>query len=108
MNCVDSCQLFRLHVREENNCNFSLNDLSGETYYPWEYETCSETGFLLGDPFCSPSKRGSFRLRPELAFLLNKKSLLRVSSGSSVIEMLHPDELTKDRDGFLRTAVREW
>ena len=104
----DSCEQFRLNVKTEDDCNFSLDVLPDEDYYyPWEFESCSETGFLLGDPFCFPVKRDTFEQRPELSFVLNKQSVLRVSSSSSVIEMFNPDELTKGRDECLRTAARE-
>ena len=104
MSWYNSCKLFRFHVNTENDCNFSLDVLPDDVYYdPWEFASCSETGFLLGDPFCFSFK--NFGRRPKLAFVLNKQSLLTVSSHSSVIEMLNPDELTKGRDGFLRTAA---
>ena len=102
------CDLFRLHVNTENDCNFSLDVLPDNVdYYPWEFESCGETGFLLGDPFCSPVKRDTFEWTPEFAFVLNKQSVLIAPSRSSVIEMLHPDEITKGRDGLSWTAVRE-
>ena len=108
MSRYDSCELFRFHLNTQNDYNFSLAVLPDEDYYyPWEFESCSETGFLLGDPFCFPLKRDTFEQRPGLAFVLNKQSVLRVSSGSSVIEMLNPDELTKGRDECLRIAARE-
>ncbi|XP_078376274.1 uncharacterized protein LOC144659657 isoform X1 [Oculina patagonica] len=106
--CGDNYKLFHFYVNVENDFNCLLDVLPDEVHYrPWEYETCSETGFLFGDPFFSSFKRGSLKWRPEHSFVLNKQSSLKVSSGSSVIEMLHPDELMKDRDGFSRTAVRE-
>ena len=108
MSRYNSCEQFRLNVNTENDCNFSLDVLPDEDYsYPWEFESCSETGFLLGDPFCFPLKRDISEQRPELAFVLNKQSVLTVSSSSSVIEMLNPDELTKGRDECLRTTARE-
>ena len=68
-----------------------LNEVS---YHPWEFESRSEPGFLLGDPFDLPPK--SHLQRPNLAFVLNKQSVLRVSSDRDIIEMLQLDELTKD------------
>ncbi len=104
------CELFyfRVNVIEKEDCKFSLDVLPGEAYYyPMEFESCSGTGFLLGDPFFSLFGGGSFTLRPELVFVLNGQSVLRVSFGSKVIEMLHPVELMKDRDRFPTTAVKE-
>ena len=108
MSRYDSCEQFRLNVNTENDCSFSLDVLPDEDYYyPWEFESCSETGFLLGDPFYFLLKGDTFEQRPELAFVLSKQSVLRVSYFSSVIEMLNPDELTKGRDEISRTAARE-
>ena len=107
MPLYNSCELFRLHVNTENDCSFSLDIFPEVYYYPWETESCSEPGFLLGDPFWFPFKRDTFEEWPELAFVLNKQSILRVSSRSSIIEMLHPDELAKHRNGISMTAVRE-
>ena len=105
---ITICELFGFHVNTGNDCNFSLDVLPNVVYYyPWEFESCSETGFLLGDPFWFPFKGNIFEEWPELAFVLNKQSILRVSSRSSIIEMLHPDELAKHRNGISMTAVRE-
>ncbi len=105
---TDICEMFCLHVNMENDCNFSLDVLPDIVYYyPREFESRSETGFLLGEPFCASFERGSLKWRPELVFVLNEHSLLRVSSGSSVVEMLDHDEQMEDRDGFSRTAVSE-
>ena len=102
-----SFELFRLCVNTGNDCNFSLDVLPNVLYsYAWEFESCSETGFLLGDPFFL-WKGDTVDQRPDLAFVLNKQSVLRVSSSSSVIEMLNPDELTKGRDECFGDAARE-
>ena len=46
----------RLDIKVEND-DFSSDILSEKvSYHPWEFESCSETGFLLGDPFCLPSE----------------------------------------------------
>jgi len=81
----------------ENEGNFSLDVLRDEvSYQPWEFESCSETGFLLGDPFCFPSERDTIHdlQRPSLAFVLNNQSVLRVAYDSSIIEMLQLEKLT--------------
>ena len=96
-----SRDLFRLEVNMKTDGNFSLDVLPGEvSYYPWTFESCSETGFLLGDPFWLPSERDTmYSLEPGLAFVLNKQSVLIVdlTNSTRVIEMLQPDELLKDR-----------
>ena len=92
--------LFRLDVNVGDDGGLSLDISHNEvSYHPWEFESVSEPGFLLGDPFYLPPKRDPIRLwSPGLAFILNKQSVLRVSSGCdhSIIEMLQLDELTKD------------
>ena len=106
----DSFDLFCFHVQIENDSIVSLHLFPGKfCYYPWEFESCSETGFLLGDPFCFPFKEGSLyeRQKPGISFVLNGQSALWVSSSWSVIEMLNLDELPKERDGCAKTAVQE-
>ena len=84
------CKLFRLDVNMENDGTFSLDVLPDQvSYQPRECESCSETGFLLGDPFCLPSDSR----KPRLSFLLNKQSVLRVSSCGRFVEMLCLDKL---------------
>ena len=105
------CGLFRLDVNvgddEGRSLDISHNEVS---YHPWEFESVSEPGFLLGDPFYLPPKRDGIHLwSPGLAFILNKQSVLRVSSGSdhSIIEMLQLDELTKDGAGDSEAVFRK-
>ena len=98
--CFNSamCDLFRLDVNEGDHGDLSLDISHNEvSYHPWEFESASEPGFLLGDPFYLPPKRDPLDLwSPSLAFVLNKQSVLRVSFMDSIIEMLQLDELTKD------------
>ena len=103
------CHAFLLDVNEENNDNFSLDVLRNEvSYHPWEFESCSENGFLLGDPFCLPSEGDTIHSRePSHAFVLNEKSVLTVACGASTIEMLQPVELTKDSAGLSKTIARK-
>jgi len=93
-----SCHFFPLDIIMENDGDFSLDVLPDQAYYhPWEFEACGETGFLLGDPFCLPSEGNEISsLEPELAFVLNEKSVLKGASGDSTIEMLQLDQLTKE------------
>ena len=103
------CDLFGLDVRMENDGNFFLDVLPfEESYHPWEFESCSESGFLLGDPFYLPSERDTILSRsPGFVFVLNEKSVLGVFSGSSIIQTLHLDELTKDSAGAPITTARK-
>ena len=108
--CFNSarCDLFRLDVNVGDDRGLSLDISHKEvSYHPWELESSSEPGFLLGDPFYLPPKRDRLDLwGPCLAFVLNKQSVLRVSPKGSVIEMLQLDELTKDSAGDSEAIVR--
>ena len=101
--CFNSarCDLFRLDVNVGDDRGLSLDISHNEvSYHPWEFESGSEPGFLLGDPFYLPPKRDRLDLwGPCLAFVLNKQSALTVFSDRGIIEMLQLDELTKDRAG---------
>ena len=58
---------------------------------PWQYESSSKGGFLMGDPMFFSCTLGVRGVRTELegfAFVLNKQSELRVISGNSIITML--------------------
>ena len=103
------CHLFLVDVNVENDDDFSLDVLRNEvSYQPWEFESCSETGFLSGDPFCLPSEGDTVRSRtPSLAFVLNEKSVLTVAYGASTIEMLQVDQLRKDSAGVSKTIARK-
>ena len=103
------CYAFLSDIKKDNDDNFSLDALCNEvSYHPWEFESCSETGFLLGDPFCLPSEEDTIDSRtPSLAFVLNEKSVLTVSCGASTIKMWQRDELTKDSARRSKTVVRK-
>ena len=106
---INRCHLFLLDVKVENDDNFSLDVLGNEVrYHPWEFESCSETGFLLGDPFCLLSEEDTIHPpKPSVAFMLNEKSVLTVAWGGSTIEMWQLDEVTKDRVGRSMTTARK-
>jgi len=106
------CHLFLLDVKMENGGDFSLDVLPNEvSYHPWEFESCSETGFLLGDPFWFRSGGDSIFSREPgrlgLAFVLNEKSVLTVASGACTIKMSQLGELTKDSARVSITTTRE-
>ena len=107
--CLESvlCYLFRLDVNVGGDGGLSLDISHNEvSYHPWEFESSSEPGFLLGDPFYLPPKRdGTYLWNPGLAFVLNKQSVLRVCPGGSIIEMLQLDQLTKDSAGDSEAIV---
>ena len=100
-------QLSCFLVKMDNQSNYSLDVLSGDlSCHPWEFESRSETGFLLGDPFCYPPEESS----STFAFVLNKQSVLKVSPPDDVIEMLYRDNLPSDtlsKDELSNTAVEK-
>ena len=108
--CFNSawCDLFRLDVNVGDDGGLSLDISHNEvSYHPWELESGSEPGFLLGDPFYLPPKRDGIHLWSlSLVFVLNKQSVLRVCCYSSIIEMLQLDELTKDSARDSRAIVK--
>ncbi|CAH3173245.1 unnamed protein product [Porites evermanni] len=90
---------FKLTVSTSNGGNV-FPDVASEnvSYVPWEWESPSRSGFMLGDPLCcrsqtSPPSLGTF------VFVLNKQSILRSNPRSGSIEMLFPYEQTKCSDG---------
>ena len=86
--------LFCLIISENNHEHFSLDVSSdGVAYEAWKFESRSESGFLLGDPF-------GFFSDMNFAFVLGDQTVLvtRGSPPENVIEMLHRDELAKDRE----------
>ena len=98
--------LFPFHVNMDNDGTFTLAVLPHQlSYHPWEFESCSETGFLLGDPFWLPCEDYFILQRPGLAFILNKQSVLRVTPRSEIIEMLQLDKLTNDSTRVPTTTV---
>ena len=99
--------LFLLDVKMENDDTFSLDVLPNEvSCHPWEFESCSDTGFLLGDPFWLPSEVNALLLEiPSFAFVLNEKSVLTLAYGSCTINMLKRDELKKDSAMVSKTTA---
>ena len=104
--CFNSAwrDLFRLDVNVEDDGGLSLDISHNEvSYHPREFESSSEPGFLLGDPFFLPPQGDCIHF-PRFGFVLNKQCVLRVSPNGSIIEMLHLDELTKDSDRDLEAV----
>ena len=83
--------LFRCNVVEEKPHNFSLQvSFITKNYDPREFESFSDSGFVLGDPIPFRFTRGSDWLDcPEITFVINKHVLLRTSV--SEIYMLNND-----------------
>ena len=78
---------FHINMAELPNC--TLYNL--ESYVPWECESHSEAGFLLGDPISSGYSA--------FDFVLNRQTVLRRSPHTSSIRMLNISKLRKtDKD----------
>ena len=79
---------------------FSLDVVNDNVdYEPWVYESCSNSGFLMGDPIsCVFESHEScfgplwFTVKEGFAFVLNEESVMRVSCGSDLIVMFRPDK----------------
>ena len=89
-------KLFCLDIDRNTKSTYGLDCIFGTSSYQYasEFETCNESGFLLGDPFWFSDTK---RFPPlDFALVLEKQMLLRVSPHSKVIEMYRLND------------VREW
>ncbi len=85
-------KIFRLNINMAKLPSCTLYDC--ECYVPWEFESQSEAGFLLGDPILS--------LDYAFHFVLDKQTLLRGSCNRRFIDMFNINELQKtDREATL-------
>lgn len=85
-----------------NDGNFSL-DVSRDTvsYRPWEHESCSESGFTLGDSLdcvVGSASDGIRVINYSFVFMLNKDFGLRSNPRSHFVDMLSVDELSRGGD----------
>ena len=99
-----------LYVKMGDNGIMSLDVVPNKVYFnPWEYESCSVSGFLLGDPVWHPLEKINCECpaKTAFAFVLNTQSILSGSPKSDVIEILTIDERTKDRASVSKTAVEK-
>ena len=72
---------------------FSLNVLDEEFGQdPWNSESSSKGGFLMGDPMFYRSSLEVFLGLSAFAFVLNKQSVLKVSHGNRTITMLKDED----------------
>ena len=76
---------------------FSLDVVNDNVdYEPWDYESSSKAGFLMGDPVsCLFRRLGPSWILVEgaFAFVLSKQSVLRVFPGNNRIAMFSPEEM---------------
>ena len=90
---------FSLNVIKLPCGTFSLNVLHNDVdQHPWNYESSSKGGFLLGDPmFYSFFSHLSFNWLDSFrfAFVLNKQSVLTVPPGTSKITMLKLEDYSR-------------
>ncbi|XP_073238184.1 uncharacterized protein [Porites lutea] len=91
--------LFHVKVNVGNDGNFSL-DASRDTvsYSPWEHESCSESGFALGDSLecvVGSASDGVRVINYSFVFMLNEDFGLRSNPRSHFVDMLSVDELSR-------------
>jgi len=96
---------FRVNINMENHENVSLDvSCDSASYEPWEFESHSEGGFLLGDPICYLLESSTGRPRvgithASFTFVLNEKTVLRSSPNCNFVDLVHLEELKKDKGG---------
>ena len=109
---IDARNGIRLNVNKLSCGTFSLDVVDDNVdYEPWDYESSSKSGFLMGDPiscvFCCIGQSGFSRVcileEGAFAFVLNKQSVLRLFPGSNCIAMFSPDELKTSRTTSCKT-----
>ena len=85
--------IFRLDIKMAELTSCTLHDC--KTLVPWDFESHSEAGFLLGDPI------SSYFVASE--FVLNKQTVLRSSPRGRSISMFNISELRKtdEEDTFI-------
>ena len=91
----------RLDIMKLPCGTFSFNVIHDNVdYEPWDYESSSKIGFLMGDPVSCLFRRFQDILGPSwnlvegaFAFVLSKQSVLRVFPGNNRIAMFSPEEM---------------
>ena len=89
---------FLLNVSKLPCGTFSLNVLDGDLgRNPWNYQSPSNGGFLMGDPMFYRISSDVHRFLElfRFAFVLNKQSVLRVLPGNRKITMLKHEDYTR-------------
>ena len=91
----------RLDIMKLPCGTFSFNAVNDNVdYEPWDCESTSKAGFLMGDPVSCLFRRFQDILGPfwilaagAFAFVLSKQSVLRVFPGNNRIAMFNPGEM---------------
>ena len=91
----------RVNVNNLPCGTFSLDVVNDNVdYEPWDYESSSKAGFLMGDPVSCSFRRFDDFLGPlwvlvegAFAFVLNRQNLLRVFPENNRIAMFNPGEM---------------
>ena len=92
-NELENFCFFPLNVIKLPCDTFSLNVLDEEFGQdPWNSESSSKGGFLMGDPMFYRSSLEVFHGLSAFAFVLNKQSVLKVSHGNRTITMLKDED----------------
>ena len=75
---------------------FSLNVLDNDFGQdPWNYESSSKGGFLMGDPMFYRIQSSHLLLNESFAFALNKQSVLRVLPSDRKVTMLKHEDYSR-------------
>ena len=81
-----------INMADDPRCALGV---SGKSFVPWEFESRTEAGFLLGDPLSY--------VNVEVNFVLSNETVLRGSPGDTFIDILSIKELRKSgKKDFLR------
>ena len=91
----------RVNVNNLPCGTFSLDVVNDNVdYEPWDYESSSKAGFLMGDPVSCSFRRLEDFLGPHwvlvegaFAFVLNRQNVLRAFPGNNRIAMFNPGEM---------------
>ena len=87
---------FPLNVIKLPCGTFSLNVLDNEFGQdPWNYESSSKGGFLMGDPMFYRIQSSHLLLNESFAFALNKQSVLRVLPSNRKVTMLKHEDYSR-------------
>ena len=87
---------FPLNVIKLPCGTFSLNVLDNKFGQdPWNYESSSKGGFLMGDPMFYRIQSSHLLLNESFAFALNKQSVLRVLPSNRKVTMLKHEDYSR-------------
>ncbi len=100
--------LYRLNIDMAKHPSLWQDVLVGASYVPWKFESCSDGGFLLGDPLSSLFERSSPGFFDwAFDFVLNKQTVLRGYPHDVFVDMLNISELRKTDEETTFSSIEE-